>query len=128
MRLVMSLSLLSLALAAGTPVTAAEAKRGTTAATARIVRVTSANVCMVNDRDMRTPQIPIDVEGRRYYGCCEMCKTRLATDAASRTATDPVSGRSVDKAKAVIGRLRDGSVLYFESQASLSKYASSDKR
>jgi YHS domain-containing protein len=126
---VISLSIVSLALAAGAPATAAQAKRSTPAeAAARVVRVASSTVCMVNDRDMRMPQIPIDVEGRTYYGCCEMCKTRLATDAAVRSATDPVSGRSVDKAKAVIGRFHDGSVVYFESQANLRKYAAGGGR
>lgn len=88
-----------------------------------IVRVEPAQVCMVNDRDMRTPQIPVEVEGRTYYGCCPMCKQRIAADRGIRRATDPVTGRTVDKAAAVIGRLPDGGVLYFEDEANLTRYA-----
>jgi YHS domain-containing protein len=82
-----------------------------------------ALVCMVNDMDMGKAQIPVVVEGRTYYGCCAMCKERLSKDAAVRSAIDPVSGKSVDKAKAVIGKRPDGSVVYFESEANLRRYA-----
>jgi YHS domain-containing protein len=82
-----------------------------------------ALVCMVNDMDMGKAQIPVVVEGRTYYGCCAMCKERLAKDAAIRSAIDPVSGKSVDKAKAVIGKRPDGSVVYFETEANLRRYA-----
>jgi YHS domain-containing protein len=81
-------------------------------------------VCMVNNQFMGKDQIPVEVEGRTYYGCCEMCKERLAKDEAARYSTDPVSGARVDKAKAVIGVQPDGSVLYFENEASLQEYAS----
>jgi YHS domain-containing protein len=79
-------------------------------------------VCMVNDRFMGTQQIPVKVEDRTYYGCCEMCKTRLWQDKTVRYAQDPVTGKTVDKATAVIGRRPDGSVLYFESATSLARY------
>ncbi|WP_437629886.1 hypothetical protein [Sorangium sp. So ce854] len=65
-------------------------------------------VCMVNNQFMGRPQIPIEVDGRTYYGCCEMCKGRLGSDPSSRVATDPVSRNAVDKATAVIGRTSDG--------------------
>jgi YHS domain-containing protein len=80
-------------------------------------------VCMVNDMDMGKAQIPVVVEGQTYYGCCAMCKERLAKDTAVRTAIDPVSGKKVDKAKAVIGKRPDGSVVYFESEKNLRQYA-----
>jgi YHS domain-containing protein len=90
---------------------------------AAVSRVPDANlVCMVNDRYMGVEQIPVQVEGRTYYGCCEMCKTRLAQDRDVRQAVDPVSGKTVDKAMAVIGRRADGTVLYFESATTLAKY------
>jgi YHS domain-containing protein len=81
-----------------------------------------STVCMVNDQDMQKPQIPVVVEGRTYYGCCAMCKDRLQQSPAARTAVDPVSGRTVDKAKAVIGRRPDGSVVYFEKREHLDRY------
>jgi hypothetical protein len=42
-----------------------------------------------------------------------MCKGRLAQDPAVRSATDPISGKPVDKAKAVIRRdaRREGLLL-----------------
>jgi YHS domain-containing protein len=91
---------------------------------AAVEKVTDPSlVCMVNDMDMGKAQIPVVVEGQTYYGCCAMCKERLAKDAAVRTAIDPVSGKKVDKAKAVIGKRPDGSVVYFESEKNLRQYA-----
>lgn len=88
----------------------------------KVVRVEPKNVCMINDRSMAMEQIPVAVEGRTYYGCCPMCKERLLKDASSRFAVDPVTGRKVDKAKAVIGALPGAAVLYFESAETLAKY------
>lgn len=80
-------------------------------------------VCMVNNQFMGRPQIPVEVSGRTYYGCCEMCKGRLAQDASARTSVDPVSNRSVDKASAVIAQNEHGSVMYFENQDNFAAYA-----
>lgn len=85
-------------------------------------RVEAKRVCMVNDTVFPRDQIPVDVDGKTYFGCCEMCKGRLAKDAAVRSATDPVSGQAVDKATAVIGASADGKVLYFESEETFSKF------
>lgn len=87
-----------------------------------LTRVEAKKVCMVNDALFQKDQIPVEVEGRTYYGCCNMCKERLAQDAAARTATDPVTGRPVDKAEAVLGAKPDGSVLYFESEETFERY------
>lgn len=81
-------------------------------------------VCMITNRVFDKDQIPVEVEGKTYYGCCEACKEKIAGDPAARTAVDPVSGQTVDKASAVIGVYPDGSVLYFESEATLQKHAS----
>lgn len=81
-----------------------------------------SQVCMVNDQFMGRPQIPVEVGGRTYYGCCEMCKGRLARDATARTATDPLSNRPVDKSEAVIARTENGSVAYFENAANFIAY------
>lgn len=79
-------------------------------------------VCMVNNSLFDQPQIPVEVGGKTYYGCCPMCKERLATDSEARQAMDPVSGRMVDKAVAVIGVLPNGAVVYFESEANLAAH------
>lgn len=85
-------------------------------------RVEAKRVCMVNDNLFPKDQIPVQVSGKTYFGCCEMCKERLNADASLRQAVDPVSKKSVDKAKAVIGARPDGRVLYFENAANLEKY------
>jgi YHS domain-containing protein len=94
----------------------------TPVAAASLKRVETKKVCMINNQVFEKDQIPVEVEGRTYYGCCEMCKERLAKDAAARSAVDPVTGKTVDKATAVIAAQADGSVLYFESEETLAKY------
>jgi YHS domain-containing protein len=88
----------------------------------KVVRVESHKVCMINDRSMAMEQIPVEIEKKTYYGCCPMCKERLEKDPESRYAVDPVSGKKVDKAKAVIGALPGAAVLYFENAENLEKY------
>ncbi len=88
-----------------------------------LTRVTDVSqVCMVTNQYMGTAQIPIEVEGKTYFGCCEMCKGRLANEPATRQATDPVSGATVDKATAVIARQPDGKLLYFASADTFGRY------
>ena len=90
---------------------------------AGLTRVTDpTQVCMVNDQFMGKPQIPVEVEGRTYYGCCPMCKDKLTNQPESRTATDPVTGEQVDKARAVMAQDAAGKVLYFASEATLQRY------
>lgn len=81
-----------------------------------------ALVCMVNNQFIGRAQIPVEVAGRTYFGCCEMCKGRLTREASTRTAVDPFSGRRVDKATAVIAQDPSGAVVYFESEANFSSY------
>lgn len=85
-------------------------------------RVPLEHVCMVNDTYFARDQIPVEVEGRTYYGCCQGCKARLQQDESIRHALDPVTGDEVDKATAIVAARADGSVLYFESEESLERY------
>ena len=96
--------------------------QGSGDATTALTPIKSEYVCMVNNAAFDKPQIPVEVNGKTYYGCCPMCKERLAKDASARTATDPVSGKSVDKAEAVIGKAPDGSVYYFENEGNMKQY------
>lgn len=84
-------------------------------------------VCMINNQRFNKVQTPVEVGGRTYYGCCEMCKGRLSGDPKSRVAVDPVSGKEVDKAKAVIGVDADGAAFYFESAENLKRYKPAPK-
>ncbi len=92
-------------------------------ATAGLKQVEAKFVCMVNDALFAKEQIPVEVGDQTYYGCCDMCKQRLAQDKTIREAVDPVSGATVDKAKAVIGASEDGSIFYFENEETFQKYA-----
>ena len=112
-----ALIFLAAALVAGLAFAGEEGK-----AHATLKRVETRKVCMINNQVFEKDLIPVEVEGKTYYGCCEMCKERLTKDPASRQAVDPVTGKTVDKAKAVIAALPDGSVLYFESEETLNKY------
>jgi YHS domain-containing protein len=87
-----------------------------------LVQVETKYVCMINNQKFNKEQIAIEVEGQTYYGCCEMCKEKLKKDKASRWATDPVSGKKVDKAKAVIGVDTDGKAFYFENVENMKKF------
>jgi YHS domain-containing protein len=94
-------------------------------AAAALQRVPSTHVCMMNNRFMGTAQMPVQVEGKTYYACCDMCVKRLNTDPSIRSAIDPVTKKPVDKSNAVIGKLPSGDVVYFESEASLRRYPAS---
>jgi len=102
---------------------AAIAAQAQAAPAAGLHKAEAKRVCMVTNQEFEKDQIPVVVEGRTYYGCCEGCKKTLANDPAVRKAIDPVSGKTVDKAVAVIGILPDGSALYFENEANLKKYS-----
>jgi YHS domain-containing protein len=95
------------------------------AAAATIQRVPATHVCMMNNRFMGTAQMPVQVEGKTYYACCDMCVKRLNADPGIRSAVDPVTKKPVDKSKAVIGKLPSGDVVYFESEESLKRYSPS---
>lgn len=93
------------------------------ASTSALTRVDDrSTVCMVNDQYMASPQIAVPVAGKTYFGCCAMCKQKLESNESARTAKDPVSGRVVDKATAVIARNASGRVFYFEDEANMAKY------
>ena len=85
-------------------------------------RVETKHVCMINNQDMGRDQIPVQVDNKTYYGCCEGCKKALTEKPETRVAIDPQSGKTVDKATAVIAAKGDGSVLYFESEKSFEEF------
>ena len=89
---------------------------------AQIKQVKSSEVCMVNNTVMAKPQIPVEFEGKTYYGCCAGCVSTLKTDRSARYSEDPVSGKEIDKAKAVIVEGVNGSALYFESVDTAQRY------
>lgn len=78
-------------------------------------------VCMMDNRFMGREQVAAEIEGKTYYGCTGAVR-HLQMSAPTRMATDPVSGRSVDKATAVLGADEDGQVYYFENEENLKKF------
>lgn len=80
-------------------------------------------VCMVNDAYMGVAQIPVPVNGKTYYGCCEMCVDKLNNIESARIAIDPFSGNQVDKSEAfIVVTNTQGAVAYFESEANYSAF------
>jgi YHS domain-containing protein len=80
--------------------------------------VSNEKVCMVNDRFMGIDQIPIEVSGIMYYGCCENCVEKLQKNLNDvRFGSNPLNNTKVDKASAVIVQDKSsGSVFYFASK------------
>lgn len=92
---------------------------------AQIEKVDSNKVCMVNDKFMGIEQIPINVDGKTYYGCCKNCISKLQNNQNNvRFAKDPLTGEKVDKAEAYTASLKDRSrkILYFKSEQNYRQY------
>lgn len=86
--------------------------------------VKSSFVCYINNAYMGKEQIPVEVDEKIYYGCCEGCADKLKNMRETRYAIDPLTGNEVDKALAfiVLKPNGNGEVLYFESEESYLKY------
>ena len=118
--------LMALALALAAPAYAQSsddtAAQNDEAQDASVERVQARNTCMITNRLYEKVQIPVPIGEKTYYGCCRGCVTELKSKPESRTATDPVTGKQVDKATAVIGALPDGTVRYFESEKTMRQF------
>lgn len=86
-----------------------------------------SDVCMVQNRHGIMKMIPVEINGKMYYGCCAGCVGKLKFNPAVRFAKDPVTGKEVDKASAFIVGNRDGTVTYFESRESAEQFSASKK-
>jgi len=88
----------------------------------KVKAVDGKYVCFMMGKRFAKPQQAVVVDGKKYYGCCEHCRAQLREDPATRFAIDPVNGKQVDKADAVIGVDKAGNVYFFESTANLKKF------
>ncbi len=88
----------------------------------KLVKVESKQVCMINEQFMEKDQILVEIDGKMYYGCCAMCVEKLNKAEKSRFSVDPLSGKKVDKALAVIGADEDFNVYYFENEKNLEEW------
>jgi len=91
------------------------------------VRLKTSYVCMMNNKYFGKEQIPVDVNGKIYYGCCQGCVEALKSNSEIRTGVDPLTGESVDKTDAYIVLKQDGTdeVYYFKSAENYIKYIQS---
>ncbi|MBJ7882575.1 hypothetical protein [Gelidibacter salicanalis] len=91
--------------------------------------VPTEKVCMVNDRFMGVSQIPIDVNGTIYYGCCENCVEKLQKNIDDvRFGSNPLTETKVDKASAIIVQdKRSGNVFYFASKEDAQVFINKNK-
>jgi hypothetical protein len=81
-------------------------------------------VCMLSNRYLgERADVPIQVEGKTYRGCCANCAARLGSLAEARVAKDPFTGHTVDKGSAVLARDANNRLYYFESEATFASYA-----
>ena len=91
--------------------------------------VPNDKVCMVNDRFMGVKQIPIDVDGTTYYGCCQGCVEKLQKNIDNvRFGSNPIDDTKVDKATAVIVQDKNkGSVFYFATKQDAQNFINKNK-
>jgi YHS domain-containing protein len=94
----------------------------------KVKQVDARYVCMITKKHFTSEQMAVNVEGRTYYACCDMCKTELRDEPSSRTDIDPVSGNKVDKASAVVGVDNAGNVYFFENVENLTQFRVPSKK
>ena len=85
-------------------------------------------VCMMQDMILTKPGVPIQYQGKTYYGCCDMCKEKIRTEPKKYTRSqDLVSGKLVDKATAFVYGL-NGDAYYFSSEANRKAFAANPQK
>jgi len=100
-------------------------KKETIVNTHKEARLEAKKVCFVNNQFMGADQIPVEVDGKIYYGCCEGCIDKLKKNLNEvRFAVDPLTGEKVDKALAYIVRKKHGgiAVLYFATEKNYKEF------
>lgn len=84
--------------------------------------------CMSNNFFMAEKQTPVPLDGKMYYVCCQGCKDTLTNYKQDRVATDPVSGNKIDKSESVIGKKKNGELLYFENVENMKAWKPEEKK
>jgi len=123
-----SLAICAVAVFAGTsPASAQDANPDTVVSSSDSIleQVDASYICMITNKVFDSKQIKVPVDGRTYYGCCQMCVKKLSGNPESRYAVDPVGGERVNKADAVLGAGPDGTVHHFESAENLRAFTPS---
>ena len=82
-----------------------------------------SKICMLQDTVQAKSGLTYVYNGKKYYLCCGGCLAGFQRDPATRShATDPVDGRSVDKADAPAYAYQ-GRAYFFSSDANMKKFA-----
>ncbi len=81
-----------------------------------------SHTCMGSNMAQAKAQNYADIDGKRYYGCTNMCITNLKENPGFRYGIDPVSGKRVDKATALVAKQSHGALLYFEGEETFRAY------
>jgi len=78
--------------------------------------VDKSKTCMASNMYADKEGIKFSHDGKKYYGCSEMCIKNLELNAIYRYGTDPVSGKLVDKALSLVAANEAGKLFYFENE------------
>lgn len=97
------------------------------AASQSLQPIKHSDVCMVQNRHGMMKMIPVEIDGKTYYGCCAGCVAKLKFSPKVRFSADPLTGKEVDKSKAFIIGNSDGTVSYFESRETAERYFATEK-
>ena len=89
---------------------------------AGLEKIDPSHTCMGSNQVQEKPQAYAEVGGKRYYGCTDMCILNLKQNPGFRYGLDPVSGKRVDKATALVAARQNGELLYFESEKTFRAY------
>ena len=85
-----------------------------------------SKICMLQDT-IRSG-LKYIYKGKKYYLCCGGCLAGFQSDAATHShATDPIDGKSVDKADAPAYAYR-AHAYFFSSTANMTKFASDPEK
>ncbi len=83
-----------------------------------LTRVDAKDVNIVTNRLVTADQMKVSVEGSDYYVINKYYESTLKKNLTLRSATDPYTGKHVNKAEAVIYVDASGRAFYFESNES----------
>lgn len=81
-------------------------------------RVNASEVNMVTNRRLKDGQDTVLIKGKAYHTSGESYVWTMQQNPSIRFAKDPFTGKTIDKADAVIFANASGKVLYFESEES----------
>lgn len=88
------------------------------------IEVPSNVVCMKGDLIKPNSTIRVEILGNFYQVCCEKCENKLINNINYRQATDPFTGKTIDKSDSfiVLNPAKNEKVIYFESEDNYESY------